>query len=123
MFELDYLTQRLTFTRSNVERPQMIAGYATTFSGDVAEIPVVSIEPGSGKRFAMRPANGAFTCVRASCWPAIATSARACAREASATCSATFSCASLVLAPKCGVATKFGAPNSTLVLSPVAKPL
>jgi predicted dehydrogenase len=45
MFELDYLTQRLTFTRSNVERPQMIAGYATTFSGDVAEIPVVSIEP------------------------------------------------------------------------------
>jgi UDP-N-acetylglucosamine 3-dehydrogenase len=45
MFELDYLTQKLTFTRSNVERPQMIAGYATTFSGDVAEIPVVSIEP------------------------------------------------------------------------------
>ena len=45
MFELDYLTQKLTFTRSNVERPQMIGGYATTFSGDVAEIPVVSIEP------------------------------------------------------------------------------
>jgi Predicted dehydrogenases and related proteins len=45
MFELDYLTQRLTFTRSNVERPLMIAGYATTFTGDVAEIPVVSIEP------------------------------------------------------------------------------
>jgi predicted dehydrogenase len=45
MFELDYLTQKLTFTRSNVERPQMISGYATTFSGDVAEIPVVSIEP------------------------------------------------------------------------------
>ncbi len=45
MFELDYLTQRLTFTRSNVERPQMIAGYATTFTGDVAEIPVASIEP------------------------------------------------------------------------------
>ena len=45
MFELDYLTQKLTFTRSNVERPQMIAGYATTFTGDVAEIPVVSIEP------------------------------------------------------------------------------
>jgi UDP-N-acetylglucosamine 3-dehydrogenase len=45
MFELDYLTQKLTFTRSNVERPQMIAGYATTFSGDVVEIPVVSIEP------------------------------------------------------------------------------
>jgi UDP-N-acetylglucosamine 3-dehydrogenase len=45
MFELDYLTQKLTFTRSNVERPQMIAGYATTFTGDVAEIPVASIEP------------------------------------------------------------------------------
>jgi UDP-N-acetylglucosamine 3-dehydrogenase len=45
MFELDYLTQKLTFTRSNVETPQMIGGYATTFSGDVAEIPVVSIEP------------------------------------------------------------------------------
>ncbi len=45
MFELDYLTQRLTFTRSNVERPQTIAGYATTFTGDMAEIPVVSVEP------------------------------------------------------------------------------
>jgi predicted dehydrogenase len=45
MFELDYLTQRLTFTRSNVERPLMIAGYATTFTGDVAEIPIDSIEP------------------------------------------------------------------------------
>ena len=45
MFELDYLTQKLTFTHSNVERPQMIAGYATTFTGDVAEIPVVNVEP------------------------------------------------------------------------------
>jgi predicted dehydrogenase len=45
MFELDYLTQKLTFTRSNVERPQMIGGYATTFSGDVADIPIQSIEP------------------------------------------------------------------------------
>ncbi len=45
MFELDYLTQRLTFTRSNVERPQMIGGYATTFSGDVAEIPIQNVEP------------------------------------------------------------------------------
>jgi predicted dehydrogenase len=45
MFELDYLTQKLTFTRSNVERPQMIAGYATTFTGDVAEIPIDNIEP------------------------------------------------------------------------------
>jgi len=45
MFELDYLTQKLTFTRSNVERPQMIDGYATTFTGDVADIPVESVEP------------------------------------------------------------------------------
>ena len=45
MFELDYLTQKLTFTRSNVDRPLMIGGYATTFTGDVAEIPVVSVEP------------------------------------------------------------------------------
>jgi predicted dehydrogenase len=45
MFELDYLTQKLTFTRSNVERPQMIGGYATTFTGDIAEIPVESVEP------------------------------------------------------------------------------
>jgi UDP-N-acetylglucosamine 3-dehydrogenase len=45
MFELDYLTQKLTFTRSNVEQPQLIAGYATTFTGDVAEIPVVNVEP------------------------------------------------------------------------------
>lgn len=45
MFELDYLTQRLTFTRANVERAQLIGGFATTFSGDVAELPVVNAEP------------------------------------------------------------------------------
>lgn len=45
MFELDYLTQKLTFTRCDVERPELISGYATTFRGDVAEIPVVSVEP------------------------------------------------------------------------------
>lgn len=45
MFELDYLTQKLTFTRSNVEHPQMIGGYATTFTGDIAEIPVANVEP------------------------------------------------------------------------------
>jgi len=45
MFELDYLTQRLTFTRAATDRPLMIAGYATTFVGDVAEIPVASSEP------------------------------------------------------------------------------
>ncbi len=45
MFELDYLTQRLTFTRAATDKPLMIAGYATTFVGDVAEIPVASSEP------------------------------------------------------------------------------
>lgn len=46
MFELDYLTQRLTFTRSNNgAAPQLIGGYAPTFTGDVAEIPVVNAEP------------------------------------------------------------------------------
>ena len=45
MFELDYLTQKLTFTRSNVERPLLIGGYATTFTGDVAEIPIENVEP------------------------------------------------------------------------------
>ena len=45
MFELDYLTQKLTFTRSNIERPQMIRGYATTFTGDVADIAITNVEP------------------------------------------------------------------------------
>jgi len=45
MFELDYLTQKLTFTRADVDKPLLIDGYATTFTGDVAEIPVVSKEP------------------------------------------------------------------------------
>jgi predicted dehydrogenase len=45
MFELDYLTQRLTFTRSDLAHGQLIGGYATTFAGDVAEIDVVNREP------------------------------------------------------------------------------
>jgi predicted dehydrogenase len=45
MFELDYLTQRLTFTRSDIAGAQLIGGYATTFSGDVAEIEVTTHEP------------------------------------------------------------------------------
>jgi UDP-N-acetylglucosamine 3-dehydrogenase len=45
MFELDYLTQRLTFTRSDLTRPELIAGYAATFPGDVADIEVVNREP------------------------------------------------------------------------------
>jgi UDP-N-acetylglucosamine 3-dehydrogenase len=46
MFELDYLTQRLTFTKaSDVEHPRFISGYAPTFEGDVAVLPVATAEP------------------------------------------------------------------------------
>ena len=45
MFELDYLTQRLTFTRADVGHPKMIDGYASTFTGEVAELPVANAEP------------------------------------------------------------------------------
>jgi UDP-N-acetylglucosamine 3-dehydrogenase len=46
MFELDYLTQRLTFTRaSDMTNPRLIGGYAPTFAGEVVELPVSSEEP------------------------------------------------------------------------------
>ena len=46
MFELDYLTQRLTFTRHpDLASPTFIKGYAPTFSGDVLDIEVASSEP------------------------------------------------------------------------------
>jgi predicted dehydrogenase len=46
MFELDYLTQRLTFTRSaELDRPQLVSGYAPTFPGAQTEIAVESHEP------------------------------------------------------------------------------
>jgi UDP-N-acetylglucosamine 3-dehydrogenase len=46
MFELDYLTQRLTFARaSDMSDPNLIAGYAPTFSGDVEILPVDNGEP------------------------------------------------------------------------------
>jgi predicted dehydrogenase len=46
MFELDYLTQRLTFTRApDTSHPRLIAGYAPTFEGEVLELPVASSEP------------------------------------------------------------------------------
>ena len=45
MFELDYLTQQLTFTKADTANPQLIAGYAPTFAGDVAVLPVSSGEP------------------------------------------------------------------------------
>jgi UDP-N-acetylglucosamine 3-dehydrogenase len=45
MFELDYLTQRLAFTKSDLAHGQLIAGYAPTFTGDVVELPVETHEP------------------------------------------------------------------------------
>ena len=46
MFELDYLTQRLTFTRAtDTTNPRLIKGYAPTFEGDMVELPVASAEP------------------------------------------------------------------------------
>ena len=46
MFELDYLTQRLTFTRAtDTTNPRLIGGYAPTFEGDVTELPVPTGEP------------------------------------------------------------------------------
>ncbi|MFL5751103.1 MAG: Gfo/Idh/MocA family oxidoreductase [Chloroflexota bacterium] len=46
MFELDYLTQRLTFARAtDTTNPRLIKGYAPTFEGDILELPVASSEP------------------------------------------------------------------------------
>jgi UDP-N-acetylglucosamine 3-dehydrogenase len=46
MFELDYLTQRLTFTKAaGLDHPRLIDGYAPTFEGDVAVLPVTNAEP------------------------------------------------------------------------------
>ena len=45
MFELDYLTQRLTFTRADIADQQMIRGYAPTFAGDATDLPVPNAEP------------------------------------------------------------------------------
>ena len=46
MFELDYLTQRLTFTRAtDTTNPRLIGGYAPTFEGEVVELPVPTGEP------------------------------------------------------------------------------
>ena len=46
MFELDYLTQRLTFTRStDTTNPHLIRGYAPTFEGESVELPLASGEP------------------------------------------------------------------------------
>ena len=46
MFELDYLSQRLTFTRAtDTTNPRLIGGYAPTFEGEIAELPVPMGEP------------------------------------------------------------------------------
>jgi predicted dehydrogenase len=46
MFELDYLTQRLTFSRaSDPGAPTLIAGYAPTFEAEQVELPVERHEP------------------------------------------------------------------------------
>jgi predicted dehydrogenase len=46
LFELDYLTQRLTFARAtDTTNPRLIGGYAPTFSGDVEVLPVATGEP------------------------------------------------------------------------------
>jgi UDP-N-acetylglucosamine 3-dehydrogenase len=46
MFELDYLSQRLTFTRStDTTNPRLIAGYAPTFEGESIDLPLETHEP------------------------------------------------------------------------------
>jgi UDP-N-acetylglucosamine 3-dehydrogenase len=46
MFELDYLTQGLTFTRgADTTHPTLIDGFAPTFTGDMVELPVARTEP------------------------------------------------------------------------------
>ena len=46
MFELDYLTQRLTFARAtDMTNPRLIGGYAPTFEADQIELPVATGEP------------------------------------------------------------------------------
>jgi predicted dehydrogenase len=46
MFELDYLSQRLTFTRSSdTTHPHLIAGYAPTFEGESIDLPLETHEP------------------------------------------------------------------------------
>lgn len=44
-FELNYLTQELVFTRSDLANPKLISGYATTFEGDRQVIEVATREP------------------------------------------------------------------------------
>ena len=46
MFQVDYLTQRLTFTRGQADLdPTYLGGYAPTFPGETIELPVEPAEP------------------------------------------------------------------------------
>jgi UDP-N-acetylglucosamine 3-dehydrogenase len=46
MFELDYLSQRLTFTRStDTSNPRLISGYAPTFEGESVDLSLETHEP------------------------------------------------------------------------------
>jgi predicted dehydrogenase len=46
MFELDYLTQRLTFARAtDTANPRLIGGYAPTFESSIVELHVATGEP------------------------------------------------------------------------------
>jgi UDP-N-acetylglucosamine 3-dehydrogenase len=46
MFELDYLTQHLTFARAtDTTNPRLIGGYAPTFEAELVELPVATGEP------------------------------------------------------------------------------
>ena len=56
MFELDYLTQRLTFTSADVGSPTLIDGYATTFEGERRR--PRRRQPGAARRRARRVPRG-----------------------------------------------------------------
>ncbi len=46
MFQVDYLSQSLTFTRGNADlAPTYLDGYAPTFAGETVELPVEPAEP------------------------------------------------------------------------------
>ena len=46
MFEVDYLSQALTFTRGTAElSPTFLDGYAATFAGETVQLPVTPAEP------------------------------------------------------------------------------
>jgi UDP-N-acetylglucosamine 3-dehydrogenase len=46
MFRVDFLSQSLTFTRGNAELgPTYLDGYAPTFAGETASLPVIPAEP------------------------------------------------------------------------------